>query len=74
MQQPNIPYDQTLPVECDECGHNMFVQALHLRKASGLLTGTGQTSYVPIPVFACMKCDHVNVEFLPKEAPSLGVE
>lgn len=72
--QPNVSYDQTLPVVCEECGHNMFTQALHLRKASGLLTGTGQTSYIPIPVFACLKCDHVNAEFLPKEGPSLGVE
>lgn len=74
MQQANVSYDQTLPVNCDECGHNMFIQALHLRKASGLLTGTGQPSYMPIPVFACMKCDHVNTEFLPKESPSLGID
>lgn len=74
MQQPNISFDQTLPVECEECGHNMFQQALHLRKASGLLTGTGQTSYIPIPVFACLKCGHVNAEFLPKEGVSLGAE
>lgn len=72
MQQPNVPYEQTTAVECEECGHNMFQQALHLRKASGLLTGTGQTSYIPIPVFACLKCNHINQEFLPKESPSLG--
>ena len=74
MQQPNVPYDQTTPVICEECGHNMFQQALHLRKASGLLTGTGQTSYIPIPVFSCLKCDHVNTEFLPKQGVSLGEE
>lgn len=72
MQQPNISIDQTTPVECDECGHMYFEQALHIRKASGLLTGTGQTSYIPIPVFSCQKCGHINTEFLPKEAPGLG--
>lgn len=72
--QHNLRLDQTLPVECEECGSMMFQEALHLRKASGLLTGTGQTSYMPIPVFACIKCGHVNEEFLPKEAPSLKKE
>ena len=70
-QQINIGLDQTLPVECDECGHNFFVQALHIRKVSGILSGTGQTSYMPIPVFSCLKCNHVNTEFLPKEMKDL---
>ena len=72
QQQPNISIDQTTPVECESCGHMYFQQALHLRKASGLLTGTGQTSYIPIPVFSCLSCGHINTEFLPKEAPELG--
>ena len=72
MQQPNVPFEQTTPVVCEECGHMHFQQAIHLRKASGLLTGTGQTSYIPIPVFACLDCGHVNTEFLPKQGVSLG--
>lgn len=71
QNQLNVDYNQTLPVTCDECGHTYFEQALVIRKASGILTGTGQPSYVPIPVFACKSCGHVNGEFLPKEGPSL---
>ena len=73
MQQPNIniPIEQTDEVVCNACGHKYFHQAIYLRKASGLLTGTGQTSYIPIPLFACDKCGHVNEEFLPKEVQSL---
>ena len=67
----NVDYNQTLPVTCDECGHTYFDQALVIRKASGILTGTGQPSYVPIPVFACKSCGNVNSEFLPKEGPTL---
>lgn len=76
MEQPrmNLTLDQTLPVECEQCGHNFFQEALHIRKASGLLTGTGQTTYMPIPVFACKACGHVNTEFLPKELKSLNSE
>lgn len=74
MEQPrmNLSIDQTLPVECEKCNHTFFEEALHIRKASGLLTGTGQTTYMPIPVFACKACGHVNTEFLPKELKGLN--
>lgn len=68
----NINLDQTAPVVCEECQGMYFEQVLHLRKVSGLLTGTGETSYVPIPVFACTSCGHVNMEFLPKEMKGIN--
>jgi uncharacterized Zn finger protein len=74
-QQPrmNLSIDQTLPVECEKCNHTFFEEALHIRKASGILTGTGQTTYMPIPVFACKACGHVNTEFLPKELKHMNI-
>ena len=76
MEQPklNLSIQQTTPVECEKCGHMYFNNALHIRKASGLLTGTGQTTYMPIPVFSCQACGHVNTEFLPKELKDLNTE
>ena len=73
MQQPQVNFDisQTQGVVCEECNHVHFQQVLIIRKASGLLTGTGKPTYVPIPVFACTECGHVNAEFLPKEVSSL---
>jgi hypothetical protein len=71
QQQINLSLADTSEVFCDKCDHTYFHQALYLRKASGLLTGTGQTSYIPLHVFACDKCGHVNSEFLPKEVQSL---
>jgi len=38
-----------------------------LRKASRFITGTAQDALIPIPVFACSKCGHVNEEFLPSQ-------
>lgn len=63
----NVDLSQTSTLTCEECGHLYFEEVLHIRKVSGLLTGTGQTSYLPIPVFQCTNCNHVNEEFLPKE-------
>jgi|TARA_B110000967_G_C18702010_1_gene468336 predicted nucleic-acid-binding Zn-ribbon protein len=68
----NVDINQTTGVTCDECGSSFFQQGIVIRKASGLLTGTGQTSYIPIPIFTCTKCGHVNAEFLPKEVQDLG--
>tara|TARA_R110000803_G_C11821437_1_gene302031 strand:+ start:99 stop:320 length:222 start_codon:yes stop_codon:yes gene_type:complete len=70
-QTPNIDINQTSETICDECQGVFFQQVLSIRRASGLLTGTGKTSYIPIPVFACISCNHVNTEFLPKEIQSL---
>ena len=47
------------------------VAEVKARKASGILTGTGKTSYIPIPVFNCRDCGHVNEEFRPKEIKDL---
>jgi uncharacterized Zn finger protein len=73
MQPTNLNVDikQTAGVTCDECGGIYFTNALSIRKASGLLTGTGNPAYIPIPVFSCKECGHVNTEFIPREVQSL---
>jgi hypothetical protein len=38
-----------------------------LRKASKFLTGTAQDAIIPLPVFSCSKCGHVNNDFLPEQ-------
>ena len=72
QQNINLDMSQTSAVTCDDCSGVSFEQALVMRKASGLLTGTGQPSYIPIPVFTCKNGGHVNEEFLPKEVKDLG--
>lgn len=69
QQQPklNITLDKTTPMVCDECQNQIFKEGLMLRKASKFITGTTQDAVIPIPVFACSKCGHVNTEFLPAE-------
>lgn len=52
---------------CESCGGETFQEALILRKVSPLLTGTGKEGFLPVQVFACAKCGHVNQNFLPAE-------
>jgi uncharacterized Zn finger protein len=63
----NISLDKTTGVTCDNCGNHSFQEVVLLRKASRFITGTAQDAMIPIPVFACSKCGHVNEEFLPMQ-------
>ena len=67
QQQFNIDITQTTPEICENCEHDMFQQAYKMRKLSALLSPTGQETKIPIQVFACLKCNHVNESFIPKE-------
>jgi uncharacterized Zn finger protein len=61
----NISLDQTQALKCEKCDNQTFNQSFLLRKASRLLTGSPQDALIPIQVFACTKCGHVNNEFMP---------
>jgi len=63
----NISLDKTTEVTCDKCSNSAFQEVVLLRKASRFITGTAQDAMIPIPVFACSKCGHVNDEFLPMQ-------
>ena len=68
-QQPqmNIDISQTTAEVCETCENETFIQVYQMRKLSALLSPTGQESMIPIQVFACAKCGHINKGFLPKE-------
>ena len=68
-QQPqmNIDFSQTTAETCESCENDTFVQVFKMRKLSALLSPTGQESMIPIQIFACAKCGHVNKGFQPKE-------
>ena len=68
-QQPQMKVDfsQTTEEVCEKCENDTFQQVYQMRKLSALLSPTGQESMIPIQVFACAKCGHINPEFLPKE-------
>lgn len=64
--------NDTKAVKCEICGNEIFDQGVMLREVSPLLTGTGQPGIIPIPVFVCSKCGHVNKQFLPAELQENG--
>ena len=68
-QQPQMQVDmsQTTAEICEKCENDTFTQVYKMRKLSALLSPSGQESMIPIQVFACAKCGHINKGFLPKE-------
>ena len=68
-QQPqmNIDFSQTTAEVCEKCENETFTQVYRMRKLSALLSPTGQETMIPIQVFACAKCGHINKGFQPKE-------
>ena len=68
-QQPglNVDFSQTTAEICEACGNETFTQVFKIRKLSTLLSPTGQPTMIPVQVFACVKCGHINPEVLPKE-------
>ena len=68
-QQPqmNVDFSQTTAEVCEKCENETFVQVYQMRKLSALLSPTGTEAMIPVQVFACAKCGHINKGFLPKE-------
>ena len=63
QQQQQIDISKTSEVQCESCENSTFKQSLLLRKLSAIVSPTGEETLVPVQVFACEKCGHVNSEF-----------
>lgn len=67
LGSPKIDISSAEKVVCEKCGGEVFAEALIMRQVSALATGTGQPGIIPVPVFRCVNCDHVNQDFIPLE-------
>ena len=63
QMQEQIDISKTSAIKCEKCENPTFKQTLLLRKLSALVSPNGQEALVPVQVFACEKCGHVNSEF-----------
>ena len=63
QMQEQIDFSKTTEIACEACNGKTFKQTLLLRKMSALVAPGGQETIIPMQVFACEKCGHVNKEF-----------
>ena len=59
----NLDLSHAKDMKCEECKCMTFKQSMMLKKMSSLVSPTGKETIIPISVFACDKCGHVNEEF-----------
>ena len=67
MPKPGINFSQTDALTCEKCESDVFQPAFLLRKVSALVSPTGKETVVPVQLFACIKCGHVNEDMYPIE-------
>ena len=63
QMQEQIDISKTSAVKCEKCDNQTFKQTLLIRKMSAIISPDGQETIIPMAVFACEKCGHVNKEF-----------
>jgi len=63
-QEISINLKDAYDISCDECGSNYFTPAFQIKKLSALVSPSGQETMIPIQLFQCSKCGHVNEDFL----------
>ena len=64
--QVNINPDDLTDVVCEKCGNQTFTMAFLFKKISAVLSPNGQESMIPLQIYKCDECGHINKEFLPK--------
>ena len=54
-------------VVCDKCGSQCFEPTFLFKRLSAVLSPTGQETMVPLQIYRCADCGHINDMFLPKQ-------
>ena len=66
-----VDITKSTSIVCEKCENSVFIQGVLLRKISKFITFTQKDALIPVPIFTCSKCGHVNVEFIPAELREL---
>ena len=63
--QAQINIKDTETIVCEKCGNGLSIQSFFLKKISALVSPTGQESIVPVQVYSCGNCGHINRKLNP---------
>ena len=68
----NVDLTHATTLECEKCQCKAFKQSLMLKKLSALISPTGKEALIPVAVFVCEQCGHINKEFQDAEIQQAG--
>ncbi len=63
-QNINIDIKNIDNIKCEKCENETFEPTFVIKYISALMSPTGKETLVPIQLFKCSKCDHINEKFL----------
>jgi len=63
-QNLNIDLNDVDNITCDMCENSTFTPVFIIKQVSALMSPTGKETLIPIQIFQCSKCNHVNEKFL----------
>jgi len=63
--QVNVNPDDLVDVVCEKCEGQVFTPAFLFKKISAVLSPNGKESMIPLNIFKCDACGHINKEFIP---------
>ena len=63
-QNVNIDLSSIDNMKCDECESETFTPVFIIKHLSALISPNGKETMVPVQLFKCSKCGHVNEKFL----------
>ena len=59
-QEIEIDLSKADEIVCDNCGNKTFIQVVEIKRLSPIVSPTGQEAMIPVQMYACAKCLHVN--------------
>ena len=60
-----LDLSQAETILCEKCGNGLFIQSFFLKKLSALVSPTGQEAVIPVQVYSCGNCGHINSKLNP---------
>ena len=63
-QNINIDMSKVDNITCEQCKNETFVPVFLIKQISALVSPTGKETLIPIQLFKCSECNHINEKFL----------
>jgi ribosomal protein S27AE len=70
-KQANVQLDlsQAETILCEQCQNGLFLASFFLKRISALVSPTGKEAIIPIQVYSCGNCGHINNKLNPTLNP-----
>jgi len=66
-QPVNINPSDLEDILCEKCESQCFEPTYLFKKLSAVLSPTGQENIIPMQLYRCAECKHINEMFLPND-------